>query len=107
MAEAEEREPDPNGWVPNDDEGLVLVESSAAPSDDGVRVELVLTPNSVHETKRRPQKRLARYAEVHKEYRDHLEQFCRDKQVAHFAADTETPFDEMVLRVLRRGGLLR
>lgn len=50
---------------------------------------------------------LARYAEVHRQYRERLEQFCRDKQVEHFAADTSVPFDELVLRVLRRGGLLR
>jgi uncharacterized protein (DUF58 family) len=50
---------------------------------------------------------LARYAEVHQQYRDRIEQFCRDKQVAYFVANTETPFDELVLQVLRRGGLLR
>lgn len=46
MTDIEEREPDPNGWVPSDDEGLVLVESSAAAAGDGVRIELVLRPNS-------------------------------------------------------------
>lgn len=50
---------------------------------------------------------LARYTEVHRQYRERIEQFCREKQVAHFAADTQIPFDELVLRVLRRGGLLR
>ncbi len=46
MADLEEREPDPNGWVPNDDEGLVLVESSAVADGGALRVELMLRPNS-------------------------------------------------------------
>jgi uncharacterized protein (DUF58 family) len=50
---------------------------------------------------------LERYAEVHRRYREQIEQFCREKQVTHFAAHTNVPFDELVLRVLRRGGLLR
>ena len=50
---------------------------------------------------------LEKYALVHEQYRQEIEQFCRDKQVAHFPADTNVPFDELVLRVLRRGGLLR
>lgn len=50
---------------------------------------------------------LARYAEEHRRYREAIEQFCRDKQVGYFPADTAVPFDELVLRILRRGGLLR
>lgn len=50
---------------------------------------------------------LKRYAEVHQQYRERIDGFCRDKQVAHFEVDTSVPFDELVLRVLRRGGLLR
>jgi len=46
MADAEEREPDPNRWVPNDDERLVFVESSAEAAGDSLWVELVLRPNS-------------------------------------------------------------
>ena len=46
MTNIEEREPDPNGWVPNDDEGLVLVDSSTEAAGDSLRVELVLRPNS-------------------------------------------------------------
>ena len=46
MADLEECEPDPNGWVPNDDEGLVLVESSAVADGDALRVAVVLRPNS-------------------------------------------------------------
>ena len=46
MADLEEREPDPNGWVPNDNEGLVLVESSAVADGDVLRVAVMLRPNS-------------------------------------------------------------
>jgi len=41
------------------------------------------------------------------EYRANVERFCAEKQVPYFAADVDTPFDELVLRVFRRGGFLR
>jgi uncharacterized protein (DUF58 family) len=41
------------------------------------------------------------------EYRDQIERFCTRRQVPYFAADVDTPFDELVLRVFRRGGFLR
>lgn len=41
------------------------------------------------------------------EYRERIEGFCATRQVPYFAADVATPFDELVLRVFRRGGFLR
>jgi uncharacterized protein (DUF58 family) len=41
------------------------------------------------------------------DYRAGIERFCAQKQVPYFAADVNTPFDELVLRVFRRGGFLR
>jgi uncharacterized protein (DUF58 family) len=41
------------------------------------------------------------------EYRDQVERFCTTRQVPYFPADVDTPFDELVLRVFRRGGFLR
>src|SRR6188768_2692580 len=41
------------------------------------------------------------------DYRSGIERFCAQKQVPYFPADVNTPFDELVLRVLRRGGFLR
>ncbi len=41
------------------------------------------------------------------EYRASIERFCVQKQVPYFPADVNTPFDELVLRVFRRGGFLR
>lgn len=64
--------------------------------ESGVTREVTITPRI-----------LKRYTEVHRQYREQIGQFCREKQVAHFEVDTSVPFDELVLRVLRRGGLLR
>ena len=50
---------------------------------------------------------LDRYAQVHQRYCHEIGQFCREKQVPHFLAHTDQPFDELVLQVLRRGGMLR
>ena len=49
---------------------------------------------------------LERYAAVHDAYRHRIETFCLDKQVAHAALDTSVPFDEAILRILRRGGMV-
>lgn len=43
-------------------------------------------------------------------YRDYLaeiQRFCVKNQVGYFAAEVDTPFEELVLRVFRRGGFLR
>ena len=49
---------------------------------------------------------LEKYAEAHAAYRKRIEDFCTQKHVAYQAIETSTPFDEAVLGVLRRGGLL-
>src|SRR5690606_30164371 len=36
-----------------------------------------------------------------------IERFCASRGVPHFAVSVTTPFDEVVLSVLRAGGLLR
>ena len=41
------------------------------------------------------------------DYRASIERFCAQKQVPYFPAGVNTPFDELVLRVFRRGGFLR
>ena len=41
------------------------------------------------------------------QYHAGIERFCAQKQVPYFPADVDTPFDELVLRVFRRGGFLR
>ncbi len=41
------------------------------------------------------------------DYQQSIERFCTSRQVPYFAADVDLPFDELVLRVFRRGGFLR
>jgi uncharacterized protein (DUF58 family) len=50
---------------------------------------------------------LERYAEAYGAYLDEAQRFCTTRQVAYFRADVAVPFDELILRVFRRGGFLR
>ncbi len=52
-------------------------------------------------------KLLERYGQAYDAYRLEIEHFCASKQVPYFVADAAAPFDEIVLRVFRRGGFLR
>jgi uncharacterized protein (DUF58 family) len=49
---------------------------------------------------------LERLGQAFSEYREQIERFCVQKQVPHLTADIDVPFDELVLRVFRRGGFL-
>jgi uncharacterized protein (DUF58 family) len=64
--------------------------------ETGDERELTITPQT-----------LARLERAWNEYRDGIERFCSTRQVPYFAADVGTSFDELVLRVFRRGGFLR
>ena len=44
---------------------------------------------------------------AHREYDSAIQRFCTRSHVPYFAAPPDVPFDELVLRVLRRGGVLR
>jgi uncharacterized protein (DUF58 family) len=50
---------------------------------------------------------LERYGEAFEEYLDEARRFCTSRQVSYFRADVNIPFDELILRVFRRGGFLR
>jgi uncharacterized protein (DUF58 family) len=50
---------------------------------------------------------LERYAQAYEEYLEEIKRFCVGKQVSYFRADVNVPFDELILRVFRRGGFLR
>lgn len=50
---------------------------------------------------------LERYAEAHERFRSTLESKCRARGIPYFRADIDQPFDELVLKVFRRGGVLR
>ena len=45
--------------------------------------------------------------EVHAEYCEEIAKFCTSHQVPYTRADVSVPFDELILRVFRRGGFLR
>jgi uncharacterized protein (DUF58 family) len=50
---------------------------------------------------------LERFGEAHRAYLADIERFCATHQVPYIAADVSVPFDELILRVFRRGGFLR
>ena len=50
---------------------------------------------------------LKRYVDAQHELMEELATFCRQKNLLHFRAPVQQPFDELVLRVFRAGGFLR
>ncbi|WP_437671002.1 DUF58 domain-containing protein [Sorangium sp. So ce131] len=50
---------------------------------------------------------LERYSQAYEQYLDEVRRFCTSRQVSYFRADVSVPFDELILRVFRRGGFLR
>jgi len=50
---------------------------------------------------------LARYAEAYRAYLADVDRFCATHQVPYIAADVTVPFDDLILRVFRRGGFLK
>jgi uncharacterized protein (DUF58 family) len=50
---------------------------------------------------------LERFEVAYGEYLAEIERFCSSKQVPLIQADVSVPFDELILRVFRRGGFLR
>jgi len=49
---------------------------------------------------------LTRLGQAFDEYISSVERYCAQKRVPYLAADVSVPFDEIVLRALRRGGFL-
>ena len=45
--------------------------------------------------------------QAHRDYDQAIQRFCTRSHVPYFAAPADVPFDELVLRVLRRGGVVR
>jgi uncharacterized protein (DUF58 family) len=50
---------------------------------------------------------LERFQAAYGDYLADIERFCTSKTVPYVQADIATPFDELILRVFRRGGFLR
>ncbi len=53
------------------------------------------------------QKVLDRYAKAYDDWLGTVGRYCASKQVDYFRADVTVPFDELILRVFRKGGFLR
>jgi uncharacterized protein (DUF58 family) len=49
---------------------------------------------------------LAQFRAAYEGYLGDIKKFCTERQVPYVPADVKVPFDELVLRVLRRGGFL-
>ncbi|MGH7269760.1 MAG: DUF58 domain-containing protein, partial [Polyangiaceae bacterium] len=50
---------------------------------------------------------LDRFSKAYASYLGEVVRFCATHQVPYVEASVEVPFDELVLRVFRRGGFLR
>ena len=50
---------------------------------------------------------LQRFGEAYARYQDDIDRYCSTHQVPFVRASVEVPFDELILRVFRRGGFLR
>lgn len=50
---------------------------------------------------------LEKYQHAYGEYLEEVQRFCTSRQVSYFRADVDASFDELILRVFRRGGFLR
>lgn len=50
---------------------------------------------------------LERFKKAYDDYLAEVDRFCNAKQVPYVRADVSVPFDEMVLRIFRRGGFIR
>lgn len=49
---------------------------------------------------------LDRFAAEHRRFLEGAEQFCTARQVPYFRTQTSVPFDDLVLRIFRRGGFV-
>ncbi|MEO7109300.1 MAG: DUF58 domain-containing protein [Polyangiaceae bacterium] len=50
---------------------------------------------------------LEKFSQAYRDYLQEVERFCATHQVPYIRADVNTAFDELILRVFRRGGFLR
>lgn len=50
---------------------------------------------------------LSRFGEAYSRHLAEVSAFCASRQVSYVSASVEVPFDELILRVFRRGGFLR
>ena len=64
--------------------------------EGGTRRDVTLSPRA-----------LRAYAEAHERFCQQLEQNCRSRGIGYVRASTDIPFDDLVLRLFRMGGILQ
>jgi len=81
----------------------------ANPVDTGVRGDVTLVDVEGDATREvtLSAAMLEAYAEAHERFCKTLENKCRKRGMPYFRAAIDEPFDELVLRIFRRGGVLR
>jgi uncharacterized protein (DUF58 family) len=82
-------------WDPREAKRLGTGDLVLVDSETGERREVTLTPEM-----------LARFEEAQTKHRQRALAYCRQKQVAYAEVPIDVPWDESVLRVLARGGLV-
>ena len=82
-------------WDPREARRLGTGDLVLVDSETGERREVTLTPEM-----------LARFEEAQAKHRQRALAYCRQKQVAYAEVAIDVPWDESVLRVLARGGLV-
>jgi uncharacterized protein (DUF58 family) len=82
-------------WDPGEAKRLGRGDLVLVDAESGERREVTLTPEL-----------LARFEEAQRRHRQRASAYCRQKQVGHAEIPIDLPWDESVLRVLSRGGLV-
>ena len=87
----------------------VLDPLEADPTRTGLRgdVQLVDVEGGVARDVTLSPRALRAYAEAHRRFCEHLEASCRSRGIYLTQARIDVPFDDMVLRMFRQGGILR
>lgn len=87
----------------------VIDPREADPTTSGLRgdVKLVDCEGSLRRDVTLSTKALRAYAEAHERFCTQLETNCRSRGIGYIRANTNVPFDDLVLRMFRMGGLLR
>ena len=87
----------------------VIDPREADPTRTGLRgdVKLVDCEGSAHKDVTLSPRALRAYADAHERFCQQLEQSCRSRGIGYIRANIDIPFDDLVLRMFRMGGILQ